>query len=84
MLSLRNLGKCPCPLCETPKELLHQLGMKRDRDRRIVKTRKDSPQSEYDIMQARKAIYGKNGYKVNSKHVDDILKESSRVPTIVC
>jgi len=83
MVSLRDQGRCPCPLCETPKELISELGMKRDRERRVNKARKDTASLDSDILRARNAIYGQHAYKVNSKHVDNILKERSRIPTIV-
>jgi hypothetical protein len=65
------------------KKEISLLGMQRDRKRRILNAREDTHYSLEDIETARKSIYGKSGYKVNSKAVEDVLQPTSRVPTVV-
>jgi hypothetical protein len=83
MLSLRDKGNCPCPRCLITKKDISQLGMQRDRNRRITMVRKDTIASLQNIQMARGFIYGRSGYKVNSKVVENVLQATSQVPTEV-
>jgi hypothetical protein len=83
MLSLRDKGNCPCPRCLITKKEISQLGTKHDCRRRIKNAREDNDHSLENIQMARKFIYGRSGYKVNSKAVEDVLQATSQVPTEV-
>ncbi|KIJ53889.1 hypothetical protein M422DRAFT_242156 [Sphaerobolus stellatus SS14] len=82
MLSLRDKGKCVCPRCLIPQEQIRDMGMVRDRLRRIKLKRKDSHDTQHDVTNARSKLYGHQGMKITSKPVDSNLQQTSRVPTI--
>ncbi|KIJ48727.1 hypothetical protein M422DRAFT_247583 [Sphaerobolus stellatus SS14] len=50
MLSLRDKGNCPCLLCELPKNLISQLGLQRDREKRKYLARVDSDNTAVDSL----------------------------------
>lgn len=75
------MGQCPCPRCFVQKENLGLLGTKRDKNTR-KKLRTDDENRQWDVKAARRIIY-EEGSTVNSKRVDDLLKNRSLVPTEV-
>lgn len=77
LATIRDKGLCPCPRCFIPKSFLDRLGA--DLRFRISKTRYYLIHS---VWRARDLIY-KSGKPINGKNVQDLLKESSSVPTIV-
>jgi hypothetical protein len=80
--SIRNLGKCPCPRCLIPLNRVHNLGMVLDRAQRVTMARLDDNESRKRVFAARRLIYKKN-MQVYSKAVNDLLEETSQVPTAV-
>jgi len=80
--TIRDKGGCPCPRCLIPKQYLPGLGTTSDTKLRTERLRYDTTQRREKIIQARDFIYNK-GYVVNSKIVDNLLKEESYVPTEV-
>ncbi len=76
------MGTFPCPRCLTPKDLCDQLGTKSDHNRRARVARVDTLQYRVKIASARDIIYKQNR-TVDSKFVNDILKNESLVPTEV-
>ena len=80
--TIRDKGGCPCPRCLIPKKYLPGLGTTSDTKLRTEQLRSDTTQRRGKIIQARDFIYNK-GYVVNSKNVDNLLKEESYVPTEV-
>ena len=80
--SIRDMGGCPCPRCLIPKAMIPGLGTVADTRWRTESTRTDDDQRREKIKAARDLIY-KKGYAVTSKHVEDLLKSESLVPTEV-
>ena len=80
--TIRDKGGCPCPRCLIPKQYLPGLGTTSAMKLRTEQLRSDTTQRRGKIIQARDFIYNK-GYVVNSKNVDNLLKEESYVPTEV-
>jgi hypothetical protein len=76
------MGGCPCPRCLIPKQYLPGLGTTSDTKIRTEQLRYDTKQRREKITQSRDFIYNK-GYVVNSKIVDNLLKDESYVPTEV-
>jgi hypothetical protein len=58
------------------------LGMKLDTKQRALLARVDSSRRRQNIVSARETIYDK-GYAVDSRNLDDLLKEESWVPNNV-
>jgi hypothetical protein len=81
--SIRNLGNCPCPRCLIPLNRVHNLGMARDITQRATMTRVDDSQRRSIVFAARRIIYELN-LQVNSTAVENLLREISLVPTVVC
>jgi hypothetical protein len=81
--SIRNLGLCPCPRCLIPLDRVHNLGMIRDMSQRKTLARVDDNYRRNKIAAARRIIYEKN-YQVNSTAVENLLREESWVPNVVC
>ncbi|KLO04861.1 hypothetical protein SCHPADRAFT_840114 [Schizopora paradoxa] len=77
--TIRDMGDHPCPRCLISKSDIHLLGSKKDaKNRKILRT--DDAKRQDKITTCRKFIY-EDGYVVNSKAVENILKEESWVPT---
>lgn len=83
LASIRNLGNCPCPRCLIPLAQTHNMGMHHDKEERMACARVDNKIRQKKVADARKLIYEKN-YAVDSKQVENLLKEESLVPTDVC
>lgn len=83
LLLIRDMGNCPCPRCLVKKSAICALGTPADMKQRQDGKRVDSCALHMKIAKARKLIY-QQGYVVNSKLVDDLLKPESLVPTEVC
>ncbi|KIJ47640.1 hypothetical protein M422DRAFT_163661 [Sphaerobolus stellatus SS14] len=82
MLSLRDKGLCVCPRCLVPRDQIHEMGMKRDQQCQSTLKREDNYGTRQDIGSARSKMYGPRGLRVDSNPIDNILKPTSRVPTI--
>ncbi|KIJ57965.1 hypothetical protein HYDPIDRAFT_34453 [Hydnomerulius pinastri MD-312] len=78
--TIRDMGGCPCPCCTISKENIGGLGTKMDEDIRRSQKRTDSDERQRKIGAARALIY-KDGYVITSKHVEELLKDQSLVPT---
>lgn len=78
--TIRDMGNCPCPRCKIPKTLIPEMGSSSDRERRLVLQRQDNKKRQDAVSQARTFINHK-GYVVTSKHVENLLKPESLVPT---
>jgi len=76
---IRDKGNCPCPRCLVSKEQLDKVGLKRD-----TKFRLKNPRTFMlnQIQQARRWIYEK-ARSITSRAVEDLLKPTSSVPTMV-
>ncbi|KIJ42710.1 hypothetical protein M422DRAFT_170788 [Sphaerobolus stellatus SS14] len=83
LATIRDKGLCPCPRCYIRKEQIDSMGTDLDMARRQNPNhiRKDDYSRRYDVSKARSLIYEK-GVPVNGKGVDNILKNTSRVPTM--
>ena len=81
--TIRNLGTCPCPRCLIPKTQTHLLATESDLRQRILLSRSDTAQHREKVMSARKLIYERH-YAVDATHVEELLKDQSLVPTMVC
>lgn len=57
--------------------------MESDRVARSTLARKDDEERQEKVFEARAIIY-EDGYVVNAQKVDEILKDESLVPTVVC
>ena len=82
LASIRNLGRCPCPRCLIPLDLVHNLGMPRDMMQRVSKARVDGIEHQNKVAAARRFIYERN-MQVNSTAVEALLRDWSGVPTTV-
>lgn len=82
LATIRNLGGCPCPRCELPKDQIPQVGTIPDDNRRVRLKRTNGTQFSRNIQNAREAIY-QYGKTIKSKVVEDILFPLSYVPTSV-
>ncbi|KIJ40567.1 hypothetical protein M422DRAFT_256540 [Sphaerobolus stellatus SS14] len=82
MLSLRNLGTCPCPRCLVSKKDLGKMGEIRDMQNWVRLKRKDDGPDEYNIKKVRDAIYGQQGKGITSTAIENILQPTSVTPTI--
>ncbi|KAJ7053674.1 hypothetical protein C8F01DRAFT_1329290 [Mycena amicta] len=78
LATIRDGGLCPCPRCLIPKTEVHTMGFVRDFKARLSKARKYLLSS---VQSARRFIYDL-GFGIGSDAVDNLLKESSSVPTI--
>ena len=81
--TIRNLGTCPCPRCLIPKTQTHLLATESDLRQRILLSRSDTTQRREKVVSARKLIYERH-YAVDATHVEELLKDESLVPTVVC
>lgn len=79
LATIRDKGICPCPRCLVPKAQLDQLGLLLDTNYRINKARKYNIDG---VNKARDAIY-KLGKPIGGAHVEQLLKPTSAVPTMV-
>ena len=79
---MRDGSECLCPTCLIQKSKIPLLGSKSDMNWRDKNPRVATREVAYDVITARKLIY-EDGYVVNSKAVDGILKKHSYVPTEV-
>ena len=77
--TIRDKGICPCPRCLITKDRLDKMGLARDIHLRLTNVRRFFLDK---VRKAREWIYKKGG-GVTSKGVEDILKETLSVPTIV-
>ncbi|KAG6903599.1 hypothetical protein DXG01_016472, partial [Tephrocybe rancida] len=82
MASIRQLGGCPCPRCKIPKTALHLVGTQSDRADRIELRRYDDEDRRKKVSKARKSIFGKENFAVDSAAVERELKPESLVPTL--
>src|SRR5690348_6740664 len=78
MVTIRDLGLCPCPRCLVPQQGLEAMGQIRDEKIRA----KPRTVLVDDVKLARKFIY-EFGYGISSVHVERLLKATSAVPTLV-
>ena len=79
LATTRDNGLCPCPRCLMPKTHLDQMGWIPDSNFRISGLRKYLREK---VQIARDFVY-RLGHAVAGTCVDDLLKPTSSVPTIV-
>lgn len=79
LATIRDGGMCPCPRCLVPKSEMYLMGFVRDISARISKVRKYFGDS---VRAARRHIYH-SAYAIGSDKVNDVLKQTSSVPTLV-
>lgn len=82
MVSIRNMGNCPCPRCKIPLNDAFMVGMAPDRQARQANKRFDDIKRQEAVFEARKAIFQRN-LAVDSAFVERQLKDDSLVPSIV-
>ena len=81
MAGLRFLGETPCPRCKVPRDAVKNLGSTVDRKiRKTLCRTRSSGQSRNLVDKAISLIY-EDGFAVNSKAVEALLRPSSLVPT---
>ena len=83
IVSIRNLGKCPCTHCLIPLSWVHCLGMTRDMSQRLTMACIDNVEQQGKVFAAQRLIYEKNSL-VNSSAVEALLQDASWVLTSVC
>ncbi|KAF8834349.1 hypothetical protein BDN67DRAFT_915135 [Paxillus ammoniavirescens] len=81
--TIRNLGKCPCPCCLIPKACVNLLTTEANILERRILSRSDTVQCHAKVISARKLIYEGN-YVMDATCVEELLKDESLVPTVVC
>ncbi|KAJ3709517.1 hypothetical protein C8R42DRAFT_699992 [Lentinula raphanica] len=77
LATIRDKGLCPCPRCLVNKDKLDLMGQVRDMAMRVDHVR---TYLAAKVKSARHLIY-KLGLPITSKRVDDLLKDTSSVPT---
>ena len=82
LASLHNLGACPCPRCKVEKSQILELGMKRDKNRRLREEQVDNDSYRRKVKSARQYIF-EQGKGIESAAVEDLLSEESYVPITV-
>ena len=82
IVSIRNLGTCPCPRCTTPMTHVPEMGMPDDMKRRQLLARTDDDAWRNKVLCARQLIYERN-YAVNTPQIEKLLRDESLVPTSV-
>lgn len=80
LATIRDQGLCPCPRCTTPKIVLDKLGTKIDLKSRVNDVRM---YLRWKILDARTFIY-EMALPITGVAVENILKPTSLVPTMVC
>ena len=83
IVSICNLGRCPCPHCLIPLDHVANMGMRQDMAQCRTLAQIDNVKQRNRVEMAREKIYEK-GYVVDSKAVEAFLQEDSLVPTAVC
>ncbi|TEB23984.1 hypothetical protein FA13DRAFT_1577104, partial [Coprinellus micaceus] len=78
LATIRDKGLCGCPRCLIPKEKFQFMGRVRDLHLRVAQSR-TFLWERVDV--ARFFIY-KRGHGIKSARVEDLLKETSSVPTV--
>ena len=76
---MRDKGLRPCPRCLVLKEKLDKMGQKRDISFRLLNPRRFL----VDIVEKARSFIYEKAYGIGSKLVNDMLKPSSSVPTMV-
>ena len=79
MACIRDNGLFPCPRCLIPKGDIHLLGFASDIAIRINNARTFLAEQ---VTKARNHIY-RHAKPINGSDVEDLLKETSSVPTMV-
>jgi hypothetical protein len=82
MVSIRNMGNCPCPRCKIPLNDAFMVGMAPDCQARQANKCFDDIKRQEAVFEARKAIFQRN-LAVDSTFVERQLKDDSLVPSIV-
>ncbi|KAG8698606.1 hypothetical protein FRC12_008574 [Ceratobasidium sp. 428] len=80
LATIRDKGKCPCPRCLVPMDLVHKMGTRSDMHMRMKKARRDSRKRQKLIQQAKKLIFDKHK-AVDNKEVEALLQPELWVPT---
>ncbi|KAF8837831.1 hypothetical protein BDN67DRAFT_991589 [Paxillus ammoniavirescens] len=81
IVTIRNLGKCPCPRCLILKSRVHLLATKLDILECETLSCSDTAQRHAKVISAHKLIYESN-YAVDGTCVEELLKDESLVPTL--
>lgn len=82
-MTLRNMGGCPCPRCRMPLSEMHLMGREDDTKKRNRLARVDDVERRNRVFEAHKHIY-EDGKPLDGNDVEELLKQDSLVPTIVC
>jgi hypothetical protein len=82
IVSIRNLGQCPCPHCLIPLDHVAKMGMCQDMTQCRTLAWVDDVKWHNRVERAHEKIY-EMGYVVDSMVVKDLLQEDSLVPTAV-
>lgn len=84
IVTIRDLGTCPCPTCLVKKSDIVKLGTLADIRTREALARVDDDARQRRVSVARRYIYGSAHMPVDGTHVETLLKPRSEVPTTVC
>ncbi|KAJ3925662.1 MAG: hypothetical protein NXY57DRAFT_1051654 [Lentinula lateritia] len=77
LATIRDKGICPCPRCLVQNDALDRMGLVRDIQ---IRTRNIRTYFVNKVNRARHFIYSM-GHPINGVHVENLLKETSSVPT---
>ncbi|KAJ3874470.1 hypothetical protein F5051DRAFT_443301 [Lentinula edodes] len=77
LATIRDKGLCPCPRCLIRKDSFDRMGLVRDMQ---MRTRNIRTYFVNKVNRARHFIYSM-GHPINGVHVENLLKDSSSVPT---
>ncbi|KAJ6605246.1 hypothetical protein DFH09DRAFT_1299981 [Mycena vulgaris] len=80
LVTIRNLGHCPCPRSLVTKDRLDQIGTIRDVKIRVNSRRVDDEGYRAYVRYARDWIY-QSGQSIRSKKAETLLAPKSLVPT---
>ena len=80
LATIRDKGLCPCPRCLVHHSRLDRMGLRRDMANRVKQVRVYLAEQ---VESARNYIYNL-GRPITGTNVQNLLKETSGVPTVVC
>ena len=79
LATIHDNGLCPCPRCLMQKTYLDRMGWIADANFRIKEVRRYL----HEKVKAARDLVHRLGHAVASAHVNDLLKPTSSVPTLV-
>ncbi|KAF7300199.1 hypothetical protein MKEN_01343700 [Mycena kentingensis (nom. inval.)] len=77
---IRAMSEYLCPRCNTPQKYFHEMGKKRDMQRRKTNERKDTPERRSLVSRVRSWIFNK-GFALKNNNVKEQLAFGAQAPT---